>query len=196
MRSKIHRWVLLSVLLSAPFYAKGAGPSVRYISDDTSITLRQDKSLDAPVSGLISSGTRVELIETDTASGYARVRVAAGREGWVLSRYLSLEPSARERLAKVEAQLVEQREAARVLSEDNERLRAEVGDPASGSAASPGQRGASGGILTTADKRPGEAATMITGAGLFIVGLLAGLLIPHIPFLPRSGRRGFFGRPE
>lgn len=194
--SKI-KWFLLAVLLSGPLHAQGAGSSVRYISDDTSITLRQDKSLDAPVSGLISSGTRVELIETDVASGYARVRVSAGREGWVLSRYLSLEPSARERLAKVEAQLVEQREAARVLSEENERLRTDVRDPAAGALESPAQRGASGGILAAAEKRPGEAATMITGAGLFIVGLLAGLLIPHIPFLPRAGRRGFFsGRSE
>lgn len=189
MRSTIQWFLLVLLSMSAwsPLHAQGGdSSSTRYISDDTKITLRQDKSLEAPVSGLLSSGTRVELIESDTASGYARVRAGAGREGWVLSRYLTAEPSARERLGKVEAQLAEQREAGRVLSEENERLRAQGNDPAASATDGPVAGGGSGRILAPAGKRPGEVAAMLTGAGLFVVGLLAGLLVP---LLPRMGAR-------
>lgn len=179
---------LLVLTIAGSLQAQGPGSSIRYISDDTAITLRQDKSLDAPVSGLLSSGTRVELIETDSASGYARVRAGAGREGWVLSRYLSTEPSARERLAKVEAQLAEQRDATRVLSEENTRLRVLVKNPDAGASRSPAGGDDAGGILASSEKRPAEMVTLVTGAGLFIAGLLTGLLIMQLP--RGGGRRG------
>jgi SH3 domain protein len=48
---------------------------------------------------------RLEVLERDADSGYSRVRTPGGTEGWVLSRYLMSEPSAREQLTKLSSQL-------------------------------------------------------------------------------------------
>ncbi|MGQ0529257.1 MAG: TIGR04211 family SH3 domain-containing protein [Panacagrimonas sp.] len=168
--------------------AQDAASRVRYISDETAITLREDKGISADVAGLLKSGTRVELLETDAASGYARVRVAAGREGWVLTRYLSTEPAARERLAVVQSQLNEQQTILRRLQTENARLRQQIGTAAPAAAASPVAEVAVDGAAETGAEaeQPSDVVRMITGAGLFMVGLLAGLMIP---LLPRGGRR-------
>ena len=46
----------------------------------------------------IRSGTQLERLETNEDSGYTRVRLPSGLEGWVQSQYLSEEPIARELL--------------------------------------------------------------------------------------------------
>ena len=52
----------------------------------------------------LPSGTRLEVLEASD-SGYTKVRNAEGLEGWVLSRYLSPEPIAKEKLAVAQRQL-------------------------------------------------------------------------------------------
>jgi len=54
---------------------------------------------------MVDSGLRLEVLERDADTGYSRVRTAGGTEGWVLSRYLMREPSAREQLQKLTSQL-------------------------------------------------------------------------------------------
>lgn len=156
--------------------------STRYISDETAITLREDKGMSAPVAALLKSGTKVELIEEDSASGYSRVRVGPGREGWVLARYLSTEPAARERLGAMQSQLAESQALARKLEAENARLReslAERSKAAAGAAPAPAATDASD--ETDVDRGvPSQTAAMVTGAGLFIAGLLAGILIPMV----------------
>lgn len=178
--------IVLLCLSASLVSAQNPDSSVRYISDETAITLREDKGISANVAGLLKSGTRVELLESDAASGYARVRVAAGREGWVLTRYLSTEPAARERLAVVQSQLNEQQTILRRLQTENARLRQQVGTAAPAAAAAP--VAAVEAELETGEvqEQPNDVVSMITGAGLFMVGLLAGLMIP---LLPRGGRR-------
>lgn len=162
--------------------------ATRYISDETAITLRENKGMNAPVAALLKSGTKVELIEEDSASGYSKVRVAQGREGWVLARYLSTEPAAREKLVAVQAQLAEQQALVRKLENENAKLRqtsaASVSAPAPpiALAAEPMES------EPLAGARPSDSVVMFTGAALFIAGLLAGLLIPLVT-RPRTRRR-------
>ena len=130
----------------------------------------------APVAALLKSGTKVELLEEDTASGYSRVRVGPGRDGWVLSRYLSNEPAARERLAAAKSDLAEQQAAVRKLEAENARLR-EAAASRSKSSSSGGSEDPAEGDPTAAKSEP---VMMVTGAGLFVAGLLAGVLIPLV----------------
>lgn len=169
-------WTL--ALLVLPTIARSQGGETRYISDETAITLREDKGMSAPVSALLKSGTKVELIEEDAASGYSRVRVQPGREGWVLGRYLSTEPAARTRLVAVQAQLTEQTAKVRELEAANARLR-ETAASTGVSARGVGGDGQAEDVVAVG-KRSSESAVMITGAGLFVSGLLAGLLIPML----------------
>lgn len=76
-----------------------------WVTDQFEITLRSGPSTSNAIQLMIDSGLRLEVLERDADSGYTRVRTPGGTEGWVLSRYLMSEPSAREQLAKLSSQL-------------------------------------------------------------------------------------------
>jgi SH3 domain protein len=107
---KISAFILLITAASACW----AEPA-RYVTDRFEVTLRTGQSTQHSISRMLTSGTRVELLEVNEQSGYARVRTPDGTEGWVLKRYLMEIPSARERLATAEQKLA-------TLELDNQRL--------------------------------------------------------------------------
>lgn len=91
---------LASLLIAATASAEPA-----WVSDQFEITLRSGPSSTNSIERMLRSGTQIEVLERDSATGYARVRTNAGTEGWVLIRYLMTEPSAREQLTKLSGQL-------------------------------------------------------------------------------------------
>lgn len=56
----------------------------------------------------VRSGTALELLET-SESGYSRVRTPEGIEGWIVSRYITETPIARQRLDQANRQLEQAR---------------------------------------------------------------------------------------
>ncbi len=78
-----------------------------WVSDQFEITLRTGPSTSNAIQMNLRSGTRVEVLEVDSDSGYTRVTTQGGTEGWVLSRYLMGSPSAREQLETLTAQLTD-----------------------------------------------------------------------------------------
>lgn len=76
-----------------------------WVSDQFEVMLRTGPSTNNAIERILPSGTALELIERDDDAGYARVRTAAGTEGWVLTRYLMDEPSAREQLEALTSRL-------------------------------------------------------------------------------------------
>ena len=107
-------WLVLVAVLAA-----GSGivlaEATRYVTDQLSVTLRTGKGPQYSIVKVLSSGTRVRVLETDGESGYSRVRAGDGSEGWMLSRYLMDEPAARDRLPEI-------LERDRRLEEENARL--------------------------------------------------------------------------
>ncbi|HET8710121.1 MAG TPA: TIGR04211 family SH3 domain-containing protein [Spongiibacteraceae bacterium] len=83
-----------------------ADEPIRYVRDWITIPLHQGQSADSAVvhSG-VSSGTPLTVVQDDPGSGFTRVRTSAGVEGWIASRYLMAEPTARMQLDKVTAEV-------------------------------------------------------------------------------------------
>lgn len=79
----------------------------RYVSDRLEITMRSGTSTSHGIIRMLRSGTPVEVLEEDAASGYSQVRSPGGKEGWVLSRFLMKGQAARNRLAAAEKELAE-----------------------------------------------------------------------------------------
>ncbi len=71
----------------------------RYVTDQTEITLRSGQSTRHAIKRMLDSGTRVQVLERDPDSGYVRVTLPDGTDGWVLGRLLMDEPAARDQLA-------------------------------------------------------------------------------------------------
>jgi SH3 domain protein len=100
MKSIIRVAVACAVFAAPAVYAASA-----WVTDQFEITLRSGPSTSNAIQRMLDSGTQLEVVERDSQSGYSRVRTAGGTEGWVLTRYLMSEPSAREQLEKLTSQL-------------------------------------------------------------------------------------------
>jgi SH3 domain protein len=87
------------------FAISAAHSAPAWVSDEFEITLRTGPSTSNSIQLMVGSGTQLEVLERDSESGYSRVRTSAGTEGWVLSRYLMDQPSARAQIEKLAGQL-------------------------------------------------------------------------------------------
>ncbi|NIV19014.1 MAG: TIGR04211 family SH3 domain-containing protein [Woeseiaceae bacterium] len=87
------------------FFAAAASAQDAWVSDQFEVTLRSGPSTSNAIERMLPSGTALEVLERNDELGYALVRTAAGTEGWVLTRYLMSEPSAREQLASLTTRL-------------------------------------------------------------------------------------------
>ncbi len=92
--------VLLLMSLAPALWAKSM-----YIDDTFYATLRSGKGTQYQIKKSLKSGTPVEVLQTDDASGYSQVQTQDGTQGWLLTRYLTPEPIAADRLVKVSAEL-------------------------------------------------------------------------------------------
>ncbi len=106
------------------------GPSIAsaetsaYVTDRFEITLRGGPGTEHRILKMLPTGTALTVLERSD-DGYARVRTADGKEGWVLQRYLQPEPVARDRLAELERRAQELETRTARLGQENETLKSE-----------------------------------------------------------------------
>jgi len=119
----INKTVLATAcLLLAAITLSAQAAEERWVTDRGEFTLRSGKSTSNKIVKMLKSGTRLELLKADADSGYSKVRLTDGTEGWVLSRYLLSSPPALVRLPELE------KDVGRVaeLSDERQRLQSEV----------------------------------------------------------------------
>ena len=104
----------LSLLLLLP--AVHASAQDAWVSDQFEVMLRTGPSTNNAIERMLRSGTAVDVLDRDEDTGYTRVRTQAGTEGWVLTRYLMTEPSAREQLATLTRRLTNANQEGSSLS--------------------------------------------------------------------------------
>jgi SH3 domain protein len=98
-----------------------------YVSEDCEITVRTGASIEHRIIAMLKPGANVEVLEA--GDEWTQVRTAGGKEGWMLSRYLtSREPSAltlertENKVQQLTAQQEEILEKNAALEADNQRL--------------------------------------------------------------------------
>ena len=97
--------LLAIAVLATAFVGPVAFAQSAWVTDQFEITLRSGPSTSNAIQLMVGSGMRLEVLERDADSGYTRVRTPGGTEGWVLTRYLMTEPSAREQLEQLTRQI-------------------------------------------------------------------------------------------
>lgn len=90
---------IIVVLLLLLNVAIGAAQTF-YVSEDFEITLRTGPGTDRKILSMVPSGRTLELIKRGT--DWSEVRLPNGKEGWVLTRYLTEEPPSAIKLARLE----------------------------------------------------------------------------------------------
>lgn len=114
----------LIVSLSLLLISVSAMGATRYVSDQLSINMRRGPSTSYAISELLQAGVRVQTL--DEANGWTKIRTPKGEEGYVLTRFLSTEPAASDRVDQIETQL-------KKLKTENEDLHAELAQVMNGS---------------------------------------------------------------
>ncbi len=98
---KKYALLLLCSILMLPQLTQA---ETRYVTDIFKITMRSGESTSHKILRMLDSGMEVEVLSTNPDSGYSKVR-AGGGEGYVLTRQLMREPSARDQLANMQREI-------------------------------------------------------------------------------------------
>lgn len=101
-----------------------AQAEVMYISDIRQITMRTGQGLDRKIIALLESGQQVEVLEAD--QDWSRVRISSGKEGWVLSRYLTAKLPDSAVLEKLQEDYDRLKSRASVSEKENSELKAKL----------------------------------------------------------------------
>lgn len=95
------RLVQVSALLAVFICALQLHATTGYVSDSIGAPMRTGPSnAHRIVSLAVASGTVLEILAVDEASGFTQVRTQRGTEGWIRSQYISMQPIARDRLRR------------------------------------------------------------------------------------------------
>jgi SH3 domain protein len=87
-------------------FATPSGADTVYVRDTIYVPLRGGQSAEHRILHRgVRSGTALERLETNEESGYTRVRMENGLEGWIQSQYLVAEPIAQDLLQRANDQL-------------------------------------------------------------------------------------------
>ncbi len=117
------RWLSLCGLLMV---VAAGHAQTRYVTDRAIIELRRGPSTEYLILRNLESGTEVQVLEQDESNGYSRVRVDQGTEGWILTRFLTSEPIARDRLSVAERNLAAARQRVTALETEAKELSTEL----------------------------------------------------------------------
>lgn len=112
----MNRLTLAAVLTLAIFPAHAE--KTMYVIDQITITLRGGEGAQFPIVRTAPSGTALEVLRVNEETGYAHVRTKDGADGWVQSQYLMAEPTARIKLARVEAENAEIKSKLEALTKE------------------------------------------------------------------------------
>ena len=109
---------LVLCLLCPAVYAE-----TMYVSDILKLTLRTGPSTENKILAVIQSGQTMEVVEFGEER--SQVQLPNGREGWVLSRYLTPNETNNVKLDRLQAKHKNLMTQAATLLEENNRLKAE-----------------------------------------------------------------------
>ncbi|MCG8487867.1 MAG: TIGR04211 family SH3 domain-containing protein [Chromatiales bacterium] len=95
--------LLFTLLLLLPLLAQG---KTLYVTDTFQITMRTGESTSHRIMRMLNSGMALDVLSTNPESGYTKVRVGSS-QGFVLTRQLMNEPSARAQLGTLREEIDE-----------------------------------------------------------------------------------------
>ncbi|KNC12118.1 hypothetical protein AC791_01920 [Klebsiella sp. RIT-PI-d] len=182
------------------------GEEKRYVSDELNTWVRSGPGDNYRLVGTVNAGEEVTLLQTDASTNYGQVRDSSGRSVWIPLKELNTEPSLRSRVPELENQVKTltdklngidttwnqrtaemQKKVAQSdsvingLKDENQKLKNEL---------IVAQKKVSAANLQLDDKqRTIIMQWFMYGGGVLGIGLLLGLVLPHmIPSRKRKDR--------
>lgn len=128
LKTVLARWPRVGAiaLLGIGFMAFALTPAVaqtRYVTDQWSLPVRSGPGTDRKIFTFLKSSDRVQVIANEEE--WSQVALSDGREGWVLSRYLTVEKPNKLALAELQTQHSSLSTQAADLTQENTQLKSE-----------------------------------------------------------------------
>ena len=119
MKNKIYKTIVFFALavistagLSLPTQVLA---ETRYVSDELKVPMRSGASNKHRIIRFLQSGTQLKILETDEESGFSKIALRDGKEGWVENGDMMSQPSARDRIVVVNDKLSKSRQDIKEL---------------------------------------------------------------------------------
>ena len=170
-------------LLALSATAVSHAEETRYVSDELNTWVRSGPGDHYRLVGTVNAGEEVTLLQTDANTNYAQVKDSSGRTAWIPLKQLSTEPSLRSRVPDLEMQqkVAQSDSVINGLKEENQKLKNEL---------IVAQKKVDAASVQLDDKqRTIIMQWFMYGGGVLGLGLLLGLVLPHlIPSRKRKDR--------
>lgn len=114
MTPYINRIIFLSLLL----FCSSSWAETRYVTDQFEVTLRSGSSTSNSIISMLRSGQAVKVLEQDAETKYSLVETQNGKQGYVLTRFLDVEPSGRERFQRLSVESEKQLNTINTLQKE------------------------------------------------------------------------------
>ena len=188
----------LAVLLLLPLLVVA---ETRFV--EVEVTLRRGPGTDFGISQMVRSGSPVEVLETNRAAGWTRVRLGTGTEGWMLTRYLIENPASMQELVAAQRRIEELTALNREVGGERNRLMnesdqlaeelAKLRDLSSDTIALESTKNRLEASVTRLEQEVSQLKEenrllganvkrdwFLAGGGVLFVGLLLGLVLPRV----------------
>ncbi len=94
-----------------------------FITDEAKVTIRSGESREYRIVGFLKSGTEVQIISKNELTGYSRVTLPSGKEGYILSNQLQKEPIAKVQLIELKKEISQLKKRPAALKKQIESLK-------------------------------------------------------------------------
>ena len=121
MKQHYKQIVFLGIFLI--FFSADGLAETMYVTDNLKLTLRSGPSTEYKILSVIESGQQVEMLQP--GEEWSLVRIANGKEGYVLTRYLMPDPTHNVRLEQLQNKHKALMQQAATLLEENTQLKNE-----------------------------------------------------------------------
>tara|TARA_R110001583_G_scaffold17766_1_gene71652 strand:+ start:2801 stop:3379 length:579 start_codon:yes stop_codon:yes gene_type:complete len=169
------------------FVSAVANSAEYHISDEVSVFMHSGPSNQYRIIGNLPSGTMLDLLAKDAASGYVKVRLAKGTEGWVQGKYVDKGRSLASRLPELEKELARSRQLNTEQSEAVAGLESDLNNSNNQQAQYTAEVSQ---LQNEVERLKLEIGAMdethlmgwfLRGGALVFGGLIIGLIVPHLP---------------
>ena len=194
---------LVCLVLASLFVVPAAFAQERYIADKLFTYMHSGPSAQYRIIGSVDAGDKVKLLSSNKETGYSQVQDERGRKGWVESRFVTRQESMATRFPRLEKELAETKDKlanARAISDQEkaglvdslETRNRQISEMEEGySDMSKKLSEAQAEVRNLRAKLDTQKDDLLLkyfmyGGGVAGIGLLLGLILPHI--VPRRRR--------
>jgi SH3 domain protein len=112
-------WIVLFLAVAhSPVTAQ-----TRYVTDEWSLPVRSGPGTDRKIFAFLKSSNRVQVLSQE--EDWSKIVLTDGREGWVLSRYLTIEKPSKLVLSELQSEHSSLSSETKDLTEENQQLKSE-----------------------------------------------------------------------